>query len=273
MSELNMAHFEELRARINQRLDELGTPHRELQINRYPWLYGALGAVPSNVMFICENPSIAGVRQADVDTIDGGAPVWSRRAWSTPSGSQSRSAGTRTRRRRSRAPSRRPSTARFRPGSPTRCGSGSRMTCSRWWTGSRGNLGVQEAIQTERGVEDVLAQLARAGAGIHEKGEQLRQRHRVDASAPLGPVRVRLAARSFPAVHVLEGVLPERGIPADLLDDRRVQRAAPLLDPVVPAKPGAGAGRGVRHDRSGYRRMRGGLQIPRPGRKHWRRAT
>jgi hypothetical protein len=81
MSDLNMSHFQELRARINHRLEELGTPHRTLQLDEYPWLYGALGAVPSDVMFICENPSIAGVRQANTDTIDGGAPDIEAQWW------------------------------------------------------------------------------------------------------------------------------------------------------------------------------------------------
>lgn len=74
MSDLNMEHFRELRELINERLEELRTPHRRDQIRRYPWLYGALGEVPSDVMFICENPSITAVARADVDTIDGRAP-------------------------------------------------------------------------------------------------------------------------------------------------------------------------------------------------------
>lgn len=81
MKDLDMRYFEELRALINQHLEDLQTPHRHLQINQYPWLYGAIGAVPSDVMFICENPSIAGVRQAHVDTIDGLAPDIEAQWW------------------------------------------------------------------------------------------------------------------------------------------------------------------------------------------------
>jgi hypothetical protein len=81
MSELNMRYFEELRDRINERLGELRTPYRDLQARESPWLYGALGEVPSDVMFICENPSITGVRQAHVDTIDGRAPDIEAQWW------------------------------------------------------------------------------------------------------------------------------------------------------------------------------------------------
>jgi hypothetical protein len=81
MSDLNMVHFEALRAKINVRLEELQTPHRDLQIREFTWLYGALGAVPSDVMFICENPSLAGVRSASIDTIDGRAPDIEAQWW------------------------------------------------------------------------------------------------------------------------------------------------------------------------------------------------
>lgn len=81
MSELNMPYFEDLRDRINQRLVDLQTPHRNHQIHHYSWLYGALGAVPSDVMFICENPSIAGLRQAHIDTIDGLTPDIEAQWW------------------------------------------------------------------------------------------------------------------------------------------------------------------------------------------------
>lgn len=37
MSELNMQYFDELRSMINQRLTELSTPHRDVQIKQYPW--------------------------------------------------------------------------------------------------------------------------------------------------------------------------------------------------------------------------------------------
>ena len=67
-------HFQELQAKINARLVELDTEHAMTQIQDFPWLYGALGAVPAPIMFICENPSLTGVRKANVATLDGGPP-------------------------------------------------------------------------------------------------------------------------------------------------------------------------------------------------------
>jgi len=81
MAGLNMTYFMELRHRVNARLRELGVRHAEHQIHDFPWVYGALGAVPSKVMFICENPSISGVRRANVDTIDGGPPDIEAQWW------------------------------------------------------------------------------------------------------------------------------------------------------------------------------------------------
>lgn len=54
-----LAHFEELQRRVNARLRELAPQHMEKQL-KYGWLYGAWGAVPSRVMFVCENPSLEG---------------------------------------------------------------------------------------------------------------------------------------------------------------------------------------------------------------------
>src|SRR5690348_10217247 len=68
---MNMEFFTELRARINAQLEATDAPHRDLQIRRFSWLYGALGEVPSSVMLICENPSLAGVERADRQTVDG----------------------------------------------------------------------------------------------------------------------------------------------------------------------------------------------------------
>ena len=67
-----MEHFETLRSKINARLEEIGTRHAHRQIQDFPWLYGALGQVPSDVMFICENPSLTGVERADMRTLSGG---------------------------------------------------------------------------------------------------------------------------------------------------------------------------------------------------------
>ncbi len=59
---LDMRHFETLRQCINSRLRELGLCTGQ---TGHSWLYGALGAVPSDVMFICENPSKSGVEGAE----------------------------------------------------------------------------------------------------------------------------------------------------------------------------------------------------------------
>jgi hypothetical protein len=72
--ELNMGHFEELRRRINARLAEIGARHARRQIEDFPWLYGALGEVPSQAMLICENPSLSGVEKADRNTLCPGGP-------------------------------------------------------------------------------------------------------------------------------------------------------------------------------------------------------
>ena len=51
-------HFIELRARIRERLPSNGPRPPD-------WFYGALGDPRSDVMFICENPSEKGVKDAD----------------------------------------------------------------------------------------------------------------------------------------------------------------------------------------------------------------
>jgi hypothetical protein len=75
-----LTHFKELRKRINVRLDELQTRHAEEQ-KQYTWLYGAIGVVPSDVMFVCENPSLTGVERAHDETIDGGDPDIEAQWW------------------------------------------------------------------------------------------------------------------------------------------------------------------------------------------------
>ena len=79
-------HFEKLRLRINKRLGEVEAPYAREQIDRYPWLYGALGGASAEVAFVCENPSMAGVRKAkpplggpcDFDTQWTGDPAFRR---------------------------------------------------------------------------------------------------------------------------------------------------------------------------------------------------
>jgi hypothetical protein len=84
---LNMQYFETLREKINLRLKELVRDGKfdrnkaRAQIEQYPWLYGALGKIPSEVMFICENPSLKGVEKADEDTIDKGRPDIEAQWW------------------------------------------------------------------------------------------------------------------------------------------------------------------------------------------------
>jgi len=83
----NMQYFESLKQKIDQRLNELAKSRKisrrdaKSQIKDYPWLYGALGKVPADVMFICENPSLAGIRKAQIDTIDGGPPDIETQWW------------------------------------------------------------------------------------------------------------------------------------------------------------------------------------------------
>lgn len=55
-------HFLELREAIHDRLRTLRPPCWEEQIEKYPWLFGALGDPSANVMFVCENPSLSALR-------------------------------------------------------------------------------------------------------------------------------------------------------------------------------------------------------------------
>lgn len=79
-------HFVQLREKIHYRLGILRPRHWEEQITKYPWLYGALGDPGADVMFICESPSLAGVRKAkspmggpcDFDTQWTGDPAFRR---------------------------------------------------------------------------------------------------------------------------------------------------------------------------------------------------
>lgn len=87
---LNMEYFEKLRDMINRKLLELVKDNKydkylaKDQIEKYSWLYGALGKVPSDVMFICENPSVTGIENAHIETIDGGRPDIEAQWWGGP---------------------------------------------------------------------------------------------------------------------------------------------------------------------------------------------
>ena len=66
-------HFLELREAIHDRLRVLQPPRWEEQIEKYPWLYGALGDPDADAMFVCENPSLSGLRAIE-DSPFGGPP-------------------------------------------------------------------------------------------------------------------------------------------------------------------------------------------------------
>lgn len=76
-----MGYFAQLRDMINTRLEDLATPRRFEQMNEFPWLYGALGEVPSDVMFIFGNPNVGGVERAQRDSVDGGPPNIESQWW------------------------------------------------------------------------------------------------------------------------------------------------------------------------------------------------
>lgn len=57
---MSTQHFATLRRKINKRLHTLALDTGQ---TRYRWLYGALGVVPTSVMFVCGNPSQRGVEE------------------------------------------------------------------------------------------------------------------------------------------------------------------------------------------------------------------
>ncbi len=87
---MNSIYFENLREKINNKLREKPNNYSRIQIEDFPWLYGALGEVPSEVMFICENPSIAGIKKADDLTVDGGPPDIEAQWWGGYAGTRFR---------------------------------------------------------------------------------------------------------------------------------------------------------------------------------------
>ena len=64
-------HFHDLQEAIHDRLRTLQPPFWEEQIGEYPWLYGALGDANADVMFVCENPSLRGLRAASASPVGG----------------------------------------------------------------------------------------------------------------------------------------------------------------------------------------------------------
>jgi len=77
-------HFLELREAIHDRLRTFRPPCWEEQIEKYPWLYGALGDPSADVMFVCENPSLSGLR-AVRESPRGGPPDFDTQWTGNPS--------------------------------------------------------------------------------------------------------------------------------------------------------------------------------------------
>ena len=75
---MSIQHFETLRQKINKRLQTLGLDTRQ---TRYQWLYGALGAVPASVMFVCGNPSKHGVKEKARDANRAGSQLTIEDQW------------------------------------------------------------------------------------------------------------------------------------------------------------------------------------------------
>ncbi len=80
----SLHHFAALRRRISPQLAHSRSAYARHQIRDHPWLYGALGAVPADVMFICENPSVRGVRQAHQQPVGGRKPDLESQWWGGP---------------------------------------------------------------------------------------------------------------------------------------------------------------------------------------------
>lgn len=86
----SLDYFEQLRDKINKQLMKLvdrgiinedQSRNADQQINEFCWLFGALGKIPADAMLICENPSIRGIEEAQIDTIDGGKPDIEAQWW------------------------------------------------------------------------------------------------------------------------------------------------------------------------------------------------
>jgi hypothetical protein len=81
---MSMRHFTALRRRVSRQLVHSHSAHGRRQMGDYPWLNGALGTVPAKVMFICENPSVRGLRRAHLNPIGGGKPDFESQWWGGP---------------------------------------------------------------------------------------------------------------------------------------------------------------------------------------------
>ena len=67
-------HFRDLQQKIHDQLRDLRPPHWEEQIAEHPWFYGALGDPNADVMFVCENPSLGGIRAGSKSPVGGRDP-------------------------------------------------------------------------------------------------------------------------------------------------------------------------------------------------------
>ena len=71
VSKVPHRHFLKLSEAIHDRLRTLRPPCWKEQIEKYPWLYGALGDPGADVMFVCENPSLSALRAIRESPWDG----------------------------------------------------------------------------------------------------------------------------------------------------------------------------------------------------------
>lgn len=83
-SQVAMRYFTELRLRVSRQLTRSDSEYARRQLQDYPWLYGALGAVAADVMFICENPSLRGVQRDHKSPVGGGEPDFESQWWGGP---------------------------------------------------------------------------------------------------------------------------------------------------------------------------------------------
>lgn len=79
-----LRHLRSLRRLVAPQLAHSRLPCARNQIKDYPWLWGALGQIPSAVMFICENPSMRGVKRAHRHPLGGKTPDFESQWWGGP---------------------------------------------------------------------------------------------------------------------------------------------------------------------------------------------
>lgn len=82
--QLALRYLRSLRRLIGPQLARSRLRCARNQIRDYPWLWGALGQIPSDVMFICENPSMLGVQRAHDHPLGGKTPDFESQWWGGP---------------------------------------------------------------------------------------------------------------------------------------------------------------------------------------------